>query len=137
MSDDGLINEEIARMKLQAIYRMDDFLQCPALRERILADHQMSLDNTLRPALEREAAKIYLDTKMSESNVLDSTRESQFVGAIVGLVLSRIEPRLSDASVYTTPEESLACLESHFGERRAMSRQRPSKTTRPGQTVAP
>jgi hypothetical protein len=137
MSVDGLIHEEIARMRLQAIYRMEDFLQCPVLRERILADHQMSLDDTLRLPLEREAANIYLAAKRSGSNVLESTGQSQFVGAIVGLVLSRIEPRLSDASVFATPEESLACLESHFGERRAMSRQRPSKTIRPGQTAAP
>ncbi len=124
-------------MRLQAIYRMEDYLQCPALRERILADHQVSIDNSLRPALEREAAKIYSITEASGSNVLDSTSQSEFVGRIVGLVLSRIEPRLSDASVYATPEESLACLESHFGERRAMSQQRRSRTTRPGQTVAP
>ena len=137
MSDDGLINEEIARMKLQAIYRMDDFLQCPTLRERIHVDHQLSLDDTLRPALEREAGNIYSVTEMSKSNVLEYTSQGKFVGAIVGLVLNRIEPQLSDTSVFATPVESLACLESHFGKRRPMSQLRRSQTTRPEQTAGP
>jgi hypothetical protein len=111
---DGLLMDEVARMQLQAIYTMNDYMECPELRQQIVDDFQINIDNTLRPVLEREVSKLYHATKATYTNVLECGSEGMFVGQLVGLLMSHIKPQYTDNVVHITPRESLAYLESHF-----------------------
>lgn len=121
---DGLLMEEVARIRLQAIYTMEDYMECPELRRRIIDDSQISIDNTLRHVLEREASQIYHATKASNANILECASEGVFVGQLVGLMMSHIKPQYTDNIVQITPIESIAYLESHFETKRGMTQQK-------------
>jgi hypothetical protein len=105
-------------MQLADIYTHADLVECPATYATMLAHSQELVESQLRPQLERMAWKIYRGARSRNQNLLESSSQGQFVGGVVGLVLSHVRPQLLESVVYDTPTESLAHLRAYFDQKR-------------------